>query len=41
VTVAVGTEGDDFARNLVSIRIEERAALDVYRPQAYGVLTLT
>ena len=40
VTVAVGTEGDDFARNLVSIRIEERAALDVYRPQAYGVLTL-
>lgn len=40
INVAVGYDGDDFSRNRVTIRIETRSALDVYRPQAYGVLTL-
>jgi HK97 family phage major capsid protein len=40
IGVAVGYDGDDFSRNRVTIRIETRSALDVYRPQAYGVLTL-
>ncbi|GIV50593.1 MAG: hypothetical protein KatS3mg038_1114 [Candidatus Kapaibacterium sp.] len=40
IQVAVGYDGDDFSRNRVTIRIETRSALDVYRPQAYGVLTL-
>ncbi len=40
ISVAVGYDGDDFSRNRVTIRIETRSALDVYRPQAFGVLTL-
>ncbi len=40
VAIEVDREGSDFASNLVTMRIEERAALDVYRPEAYHVLTL-
>jgi HK97 family phage major capsid protein len=32
---------DDFRRNLVAIRVEERLALAVYRPQAFARVTLT
>jgi hypothetical protein len=34
--VVISTENaDDFEKNLISIRCEERAALAVYRPEAF------
>lgn len=35
VSVEMGYVNDDFARNLVSFRVEERIALAVYRPEAF------
>jgi HK97 family phage major capsid protein len=32
---------DDFQNNLISLRAEERAALAVYRPAGFGLVTLT
>lgn len=40
VAVEVDRADDDFVRNLVTMRIETRCALDVYRPEAFHVLTL-
>ncbi|GIV51797.1 MAG: hypothetical protein KatS3mg038_2318 [Candidatus Kapaibacterium sp.] len=40
ISIATGYDADDFSRNRITMRIEERVALDIYRPQAYGVLTL-
>ncbi|GIV50642.1 MAG: hypothetical protein KatS3mg038_3507 [Candidatus Kapaibacterium sp.] len=40
IAVASGYDSDDFSKNRVTIRIETRSALDVYRPNAFGVLTL-
>lgn len=41
VAVEVDRADDDFVRNLVTMRIETRCALNVYRPEAFHVLTLT
>jgi HK97 family phage major capsid protein len=42
VEVLLSTENeDDFARNMVTIRIEERLGLAVYRPASFVVGTLT
>ncbi|GIV52007.1 MAG: phage capsid protein [Candidatus Kapaibacterium sp.] len=40
VAVEVDRADDDFVRNMVTMRIETRCALDVYRPEAFHVLTL-
>lgn len=40
IAIEVGRNADDFASNMVTMRIEERIALDVYAPRAYHILTL-
>lgn len=44
MNVVISTENsDDFEKNLISVRCEERAALAVYRPEGfiYGAMTVT
>lgn len=40
LAIEVDRTGDDFASNLVTLRIEERCALDVYQPRGFHIVTL-
>jgi HK97 family phage major capsid protein len=40
IAVELARDGNDFTSNMYTLRIEERAALDVYRPEAFCVITL-
>jgi len=40
IAIELARDGNDFTSNMYTIRIEERAALNIYRPEAFCVITL-